>query len=619
MAVTHKELRRAIIWAQKRIDSLYQADPFKYYGFMKGFSSIPLAIYDPNKKIAFPVGMGKMATFKECVVPPSWGAYATLTTEYTNGETWKGRINVFFEADSNLWDATLYCTYQPDPGNPKRMKLTVKIESVSAVFTPGGPPPPETPPKVYLELRTPTYWEILSYDIASDVGKTFTIYTEEFGLFPSIRYNNRITNYVGAMHYWLSSSHKDWKDRALRLFNYLDEWGFYYHYYAPLYRFSDDWRDDFFWHPNTALDCDTWSGEWVATYRYPYWSKICICRELYLAFSLLLPKWPMWKAMRAIHLMNKYKSVTAPEQTGLINSRTGKGMTALDWILNGGDFYIPGVGSVSVTPLLDNYKKGFGVFAPDFPDAVMPICTAGLLAAASEAGYGFGIEELKPVADDCAEILIKSQWGYPFNPGEEGKSRTKDYGIINRPDQTGGWSQYFEYDEFGNVVQTWRVGKLEEFVTKIAGMPDETVIDSWIGLEPTAHIVRALQIYEWYKFKRGTGVFPRLLIPEDVNGNGEVDLFDLIKIASRYGASVGDANYDTIYDINNDGKIDILDVVAVSLQFGRTGGLPSRKVTIPAALTQKEVINASMLTASFASALTAVMISVIGAKKIASR
>jgi len=627
MTVTHKELRRALIWAQKRIDSLYQEDPFKYYGFMKGHSCVPIALYRPDIKKAIPVGWAHRGAFTECVTFPSWRPFARLDTDYTDGETWKGYFDIIFggkgfdTADPYYsWHLYLYCTYQPDPENPKRMKLTIKIDDIS-YWTYAQPLPidmaPEPLPPCYLEFRTPTYWEILSDDLARDLGKTFTIYTEEFGIFPSIRYNNRITNYVGAMHYWFSSSHPEWKDRALRLFNYLDEWGFYYHYYAPLYRYSDDWPDDFFWHPNVALDCDTWSAEWVATYRYPYWSKICICRSLYLWYSLVAPKWPMWKAMRAMHLINKYKSLDAPEQSGLINRRTGKGMTAREWIFNGGDIDVGGGQVITVTPLLDNYKSGFGVFAPDFPDAVMPICTAGLLAVASEAGYGFGVDELKPIADDCAEILIKSQWGYPFNPGEEGKARTKDYGIINRPDQTGGWAQYFEYDEHGNVVQTWQVGWLEQTITTLAGMPEDIAIDSWIGLEPTAHIVRALQIYEWYKFKGGTGVFPRLLIPEDINGDGVVDITDVSIMAAKWGAEEGDANYDSLCDLNNDGVIDVSDLSAIGLHWGRTSDLPPRKVTIPA-LVQKEAVDASLLAASFASAMTAVMISVMGAKRMIS-
>jgi hypothetical protein len=53
--------------------------------------------------------------------------------------------------------------------------------------------------------------------------------------------------------------------------------------------------------------------------------------------------------------------------------------------------------------------------------------------------------------------------------------------------------------------------------------------------------------------------------PADINGDGCVDLQDLILIAKDFGLSSG---FDERVDINGDGEIDIVDLVLVALKFG---------------------------------------------------
>lgn len=56
----------------------------------------------------------------------------------------------------------------------------------------------------------------------------------------------------------------------------------------------------------------------------------------------------------------------------------------------------------------------------------------------------------------------------------------------------------------------------------------------------------------------------------DFDGDGDVDIVDIMQVASRWNTSIGDPNYDPTYDLNGDGDIDIVDIMMVAAQWGRT-------------------------------------------------
>src|SRR3989449_1732687 len=60
-------------------------------------------------------------------------------------------------------------------------------------------------------------------------------------------------------------------------------------------------------------------------------------------------------------------------------------------------------------------------------------------------------------------------------------------------------------------------------------------------------------------------------IPGDINGDGVVNIIDLVAVGSHFGARRGDPNYLPAADLNNDGVIDIIDITIVGSTFGRTG------------------------------------------------
>ncbi len=59
-------------------------------------------------------------------------------------------------------------------------------------------------------------------------------------------------------------------------------------------------------------------------------------------------------------------------------------------------------------------------------------------------------------------------------------------------------------------------------------------------------------------------------IPGDVDGDRDVDIFDIVSIAGVYGVSVPSPNYDPDSDIDGDGDIDIFDIVAAAGYYGES-------------------------------------------------
>ncbi len=59
-------------------------------------------------------------------------------------------------------------------------------------------------------------------------------------------------------------------------------------------------------------------------------------------------------------------------------------------------------------------------------------------------------------------------------------------------------------------------------------------------------------------------------IPGDVDGDRDVDIFDIVAMAGSYGSEEGDSKYAPNYDINDDYKIDIFDIVAAASHYGES-------------------------------------------------
>jgi hypothetical protein len=54
----------------------------------------------------------------------------------------------------------------------------------------------------------------------------------------------------------------------------------------------------------------------------------------------------------------------------------------------------------------------------------------------------------------------------------------------------------------------------------------------------------------------------------DFDCDSDVDIVDIMIVASRWNSSTGESAYDAQYDLDNDGDIDIVDVMIVAVEWG---------------------------------------------------
>jgi len=72
----------------------------------------------------------------------------------------------------------------------------------------------------------------------------------------------------------------------------------------------------------------------------------------------------------------------------------------------------------------------------------------------------------------------------------------------------------------------------------------------------------------YFKGQIATSKMPLEINLPDVNGDGTVDIFDLVAVAAAYGSEPGDSNWDSRADVNGDGIVDIFDLVIISMHYG---------------------------------------------------
>jgi hypothetical protein len=58
-------------------------------------------------------------------------------------------------------------------------------------------------------------------------------------------------------------------------------------------------------------------------------------------------------------------------------------------------------------------------------------------------------------------------------------------------------------------------------------------------------------------------------LPGDVNGDGVVDIYDAIILASAFGSGPGSPNWNPAADLKSDGIVDIYDAIVLSAHFGQ--------------------------------------------------
>lgn len=61
----------------------------------------------------------------------------------------------------------------------------------------------------------------------------------------------------------------------------------------------------------------------------------------------------------------------------------------------------------------------------------------------------------------------------------------------------------------------------------------------------------------------------RIVLAGNVDGNGSVDVADLLAMVASFGTSAGDAEFSAACDFDNDGTIDVIDLLYLIDNWGR--------------------------------------------------
>ena len=59
-------------------------------------------------------------------------------------------------------------------------------------------------------------------------------------------------------------------------------------------------------------------------------------------------------------------------------------------------------------------------------------------------------------------------------------------------------------------------------------------------------------------------------IPGDVDGDSDVDIFDIVSMADIYGTQKDDPDYNQYCDIDGDGTVGIFDIVIAAGNYGES-------------------------------------------------
>ena len=120
------------------------------------------------------------------------------------------------------------------------------------------------------------------------------------------------------------------------------------------------------------------------------------------------------------------------------------------------------------------------------------------------------------------------------------------------------------------VVPPGESGLVTGGVTSPSPSPhyDDTFL-KWLNNQYTPCLFNDTIIQTEYETKITFYGIPRPLIG-DINGDGIVDIFDVVILAKAFGSEPGDPEWNPAADLNNDDIVDIFDVVTIAKEFGKS-------------------------------------------------
>ena len=143
-------------------------------------------------------------------------------------------------------------------------------------------------------------------------------------------------------------------------------------------------------------------------------------------------------------------------------------------------------------------------------------------------------------------------YGYVFIQRASGENVTAPAGL-------------WVYAKYANdMVDNDTTSSLGAYDLTLTGPPNGALVEIWVEETSVSNIT--LQYMTTLKLNltiKGT-------ILGDLNGDGTVDIFDVVLIAIAFGSRPGDSNWNALADLNSDGIVDIFDVVILAQNFGKT-------------------------------------------------
>jgi hypothetical protein len=420
------------------LSSLYQYSD--QYGFQKEYPGIPLSIYVKNTGEWRPLGERAYVITPEPAIRP-FAKFSDVKIGKTSESFYVG-----FE-DGNDWDydePLLYVTKEYSYDG----KIVTKIQFVKY----GG----VSRSDVYLGD------EVIFSNVGSDTpSKTYTETTYGWTR-PAHRYTVRHAAQLCEKIFYVFGIHNDGvKLRSLR-----DDFGFTYDIYDPLFKKSVEYDVFYFYTDQAYRDCDVYTRlpRGLYPHRYPYWSKVCLNRRLYIELS---KNDPLIRGLISIHVLNKG---LGPDWKNWSARAYARWLESACW-------------------------NGYGIAHPLNRAHASCVRTAVFLALETLLGYKYGDATSRAWADRCASIAQQVQWG--VHPFPRYCGAYADLGTICRPQYQGSF--------FINWVPSSPLYKVPVATSWIdyldfLGLPPEEpgVIPS--NTESTAVMLQALRIYLYYKY-----------------------------------------------------------------------------------------------------------------------
>ena len=240
----------------------------------------------------------------------------------------------------------------------------------------------------YDESLMPSYVDVYIWDIYvgrasndNEGGYVGWGYIYDFSKVRSCRYTVRHGSQMGyKLYYELGETAKADALKAV-----CDQYGFTYDIYDPLFGYSLDQPDDYFYTPQAYHDVDVYDELPRTSQIYPYRSKVGLNRDLYIEMSK--QEW-LVPTLRAIHILLKYQDP--------------------DYVYHE-DYY------GDITPrqwarwLEQNKWIGYGIAHPKDETVASGVRTAAFLVLEAYLGYVFGDPTSKAYADEAAQVLLNVQ------------------------------------------------------------------------------------------------------------------------------------------------------------------------------------------------------------------